>query len=777
MKKRHSLNTIPALFCFLSVFLAILSTLIPLHAKEDETSLSLPKMEQTSLMGKESDFFAKAIPQLHYLHTRIEDLDGKAIVESFMKALDYGKLYFVQKDKEIFMRFAPSMGTYIRMANNYPAFEIYSTYRTRILERIDWATKRLDGDFDFSTNKTFLIDRKDVDWPETDEAADALWEDYLTYQLLNEILSLKISDNDSEMGNDVSRFGTSVKQRKTDKKENAKQMTDDEILQEAKNVVKRRLQRMKKNVSEIEAEEVHEVFLTTIANQYDPHSTFMSSSTMETFSISMKNSLIGIGATLEDNDGICTIRELTPGAPAALSRKLSPGDKIIGVRQEKEKEFTDVIDMKLSKVVSKIRGKKGTKVYLQIRPVDGDPSERREVMLIRDEVKITQNLASARYFDLPQDDGSTIGIGVIELPSFYGSDSTAPCTQDVKELINKLKKLGIKGLILDLRTNGGGLLTEAVSLTGLFIPEGPVVQVNSSDGNLRILKDEDKKTSWDGPLMVLTSRMSASASEIVAGALQNYNRALVIGDPATHGKGTVQTIFDISNFYSLGLSNKQSAAVKITIQKFYLPNGDSTQLKGVVSDISFPSINPLLPIGESDLDHALPWDSIKPTDFKNIKLNKQTLVTPELIAKLKEKSDARQKDLEEFSFLKTNIDWFAERQNQKTFSLNLQERLKQRESDKKFKKDADDEMEKLAKEEYQSEEVLLDTVVEERNAEAEEKKEKEQAKAQTNNGASDEVKEDPAISGDTEDIDEKKPVLDIHLQESVRIMLDWLKSE
>ncbi len=766
MKKNGFFKLIVSSVCsFWVMFALIYAFIFSVHAKDTEKS-ALPEMQQTDSMTTESAFMAKALPQIHYLHTPISEIDGKKVVEDFMKSLDYNKMYFLQEDHDLYMRFGPSMQGYITMANNYPAFAIFDDYRKRVLDRIEWALKRLDGNFDFSADRDFLVDRKDVEWPKDKATADKLWEDYLEFQLLNELMSLKFSDKDSNMNDDTSIFGTTTKKKTSEKNEKVKEMTEDEMMTEAKNVVKRRLQRLKKSVMEIEAEDVHEVFLTTIANQYDPHSTFMSSRTMDDFNIQMKNSLIGIGALLEDVDGYCTIKELTPGAPAALSKKLFPGDKILGVREEKDKEYTDVIDMKLNKIVTKIRGKKGTKIYLQIRPADGDPSERREIVLVRDEVKVTQNLASAQYFELPQENGKKLPIGVINLPSFYGSE-TAGTTRDVKELILKLKKMGIKGLVLDLRTNGGGLLNEAVALTGLFIPQGPVVQVSSSDGNVRVLSDDDKKTVWDGPLIVLTSRWSASASEIVAGALQNYKRALVVGDATTHGKGTVQSIFEVSSFLTLNLFGKQSAAAKITIQKFYLPNGNSTQLKGVASDITLPSINPLLPIGESDLENPLPWDTIAATDFAKKDISKESVVNDELIKKLKLKSEERQSSLEEFTFLKRNIDWFAERQKQKSFSLNMDKRIKQKEEDKAVKKAADEETEKLAKNNFTSEEVLLDVAMQEKA-----EREAEEAGKQASAKSTDEEK-----SGEDEEESGKKPELDIHLRESLRVMLDWLAIE
>ena len=307
---------------------------------------------------------------------------------------------------------------------------------------------------------------------------------------------------------------------------------------------------------------------------------------------------------------------MLPGGPAEASRELEPNDIILKVAQS-EGEFVDVVDMKLTKIVDLIKGPKDTLVRLEIRPVK-DPASTKEVRIIRDRIKLTENLAKA-YVKQITVNGFKTNIGVIELPSFYGSSGKGPkATDDVEELIVKLKSYDIKGLILDLRKNGGGYLSEAVNLTGLFISRGPVVQVKNTDGKIRKKFDFNPKVSWNGPLFTLVSRYSASASEIVAGALRDHNRAIVIGDESTHGKGTVQSMIQMNLPFNL-LANRnpgKTSAAKITIQKYYLPSGNSTQINGVPSDISIPSINMSLPIGESDLENALVNDSIPAVNFR-----------------------------------------------------------------------------------------------------------------------------------------------------------------
>jgi len=382
----------------------------------------------------------------------------------------------------------------------------------------------------------------------------------------------------------------------------------------------------------------------------------------------------------------------------------------------------DVIDMRLSKIVKLIRGKKGTEVRLTVIPAASDPSERKLITLQRDVVKLTETLASAEIHDVPWGESMTVAIGVIELTSFYGpvtgKKEALSTTHDLEELILKLKDMNIQGLILDLRRNGGGFLNEAITTTGLFIPKGPVVQVKDATGRVRENWDRDPAIVYDGPLIVLVSRRSASASEIVAGALQNHRRALIVGDTATHGKGTVQKVFELdrSQFFNREANQSKFGATKITTQKFYLPNGESTQKEGVRSDIVIPSINDHLPIGESDLPNALIWDSIAPLnwdDFQDTFKKNGSLIEEELIESLRNDSLQRQDTLEEFSYLKRNIDWFKERQERKQISLNFEIRSQQKKEDTTFREEMETiKNDLLSMDEFPFRKVLLELSLE-----------------------------------------------------------------
>ena len=522
---------------------------------------------------------------------------------------------------------------------------------------------------------------------------------------------------------------------------------------------------MLKNLADIETDDVAEVFLTSLAGHYDPHSNYFSPETYEDFNIQMRLSLVGIGAVLAREDDQCVVKELVPGSPADLSRQIHVNDRIVAVKPGGSTEAIDIIGMKLRKIVDLIRGEKGTQVTLTIVPAGvTDGSVHKQITLERDVVKLNSARARAAIYEVPGPDGVISPIGVITLPSFYGlsgsdADDAAPeertsATQDVAELIKRLQAAGIKGLVLDLRHNGGGLLSEAINLTGLFVDKGPVVQVKSFTGEVQVDSDEDVPIRYTGPLAVLVSRFSASASEIVAGALQNYGRAIIVGDRSTHGKGSVQMIVEMRTASRmLARLPVKTGAAKLTIQKFYLPNGSSTQNRGVTPDIVLPSIDEYMPIGESDLPHALIWDEIPATVFDGHPLPQRVLVP------LRETSQARQAQLEEFAYLRKGIDRFRAKQGEKEISLNLEERRQEKTADDAFKKSMDAERERLAKTDFPFREVTLVAPPPKPPA----------AAKPANAGDSD--SDDDSLS--TED-DPGITKLDIPLRESLRVMADAL---
>ena len=734
--------------------------------------LNARDFEYTQAMKKETQTVVFLLENFHYSQKFINQTQAEELLEGFMEDLDYNHVFFLRKDRDEFInKHAARLERSLRRGELTAAYEIYEKYEQRVLDRITWVLTQLESEFDFSVEAEYVVDREELPWLISRGEADNLWVNRLKYEMLFDLLAYEEEKEEEEENGEEGKIDEIVE---IDEKEEAV-VEIDEVEEKgpgAVEIVQKRYERLRKNLLDLESVDVQEIFLTTLTQMFDPHSTFLSSDTLEDFSISMSLSLVGIGAILVQEEGYCTIRELIPGGPAELDGRMRPGDKIVFVAQEGE-EPVDVIDMKLRKIVKMIRGEKSTTVYLTVIPADAtDPSIREIIDIVRDEVKITASRADASVYQLPGVEES-LPVGVIQLPSFYGDlsinegDTPTSTTKDVEELIAKLEDEGIRGLILDLRRNGGGLLTEAIDLTGLFIKTGPVVQVRNNRGFIRRDWDRDEKIAYDGPLVVLVDRFSASASEIVAGALQYYDRALIVGDKSTHGKGTVQAVFEIDRLASPSFFNDQpTGAAKLTIQKFYLPNGKSTQNKGVISDIALPSINEFLPIGEADLDHAMPWDEIKPVNWtqRNNELSlKFNPIDEPLKQHLTTLSETRQNELEEFSWLNESIDFFKEKQELKSYSLNLEKRKSQKEADKVIRDTFEERQEELEKHYYPSEKVTL-AVVEEGTPMDE--LSIDNPEATPDNPNADKL---DALSDDSS--------LDIHLRESLRILSDWINAQ
>ena len=684
------------------------------------------EFKTTPVMRLETRTLVQMLEYFHYNKDAVTPSDYPQLISDYMTELDPQRLFFTVPDEQAYRRqYGPKVETDLAYLGNIDtAFEIYRAYELRVKARTSWLFEELKHDFDFTAKDSYTPDRSKSPFPATAAEADDLWRRRMKFEILQDLLAKKTPD-------------------------------------EAKATVRKRYERMLKNLNDIESGDVQEMFLSSLTRMYDPHSAYFSSDTLQDFSIQMKLSLVGIGAVLSiEDDGNCVVREVVPGGPAYRSGQIRVNDKIVAVQQEGA-ENIEVIGMKLRRIVDMIRGDKNSKVTLTILPHDApDATKTKQVVITRDIIKLNSARASASIYDVPAANNQSVPVGVIALNSFYGppedskeNDVKSTATQDVAELIGKLKQQGIKALVIDLRRNGGGLLSEAVDLTGLFIAQGPVVQVRDSLGHLTVDSDTNQAVAYDGPLAVLTSRFSASASEIFAGALQNYGRAVIIGDSSTHGKGTVQAVLEMKNYLPrLSQNVENTGAAKLTVQKFYLPNGSSTQKKGVTPDIALPSIDDFLPIGEADLPHALMWDEIKATPFEG-KALAQTFVKP-----LLEASKERQQSLGEFSHLKKNIDWFKERQEQKTISLNLEQRQALKLADDEFKKKMDEERDLLAKANFATHEVKLDSVL----------------KAESSG-----PKEAPATKddGDTDAPPdaETQSKLDVHLRETLRVVTDALR--
>lgn len=744
--------------------------------------------EESDELNSQTRWAVNTINARHYLRGSMQSLNGTEIVESFIETFDYGHMYFLRSEVDDFIfRFGDAMEEFLQKGNLYPAFEIYTAYQEKARQWTDWAHQRLEQDFNFSGDETFTPDRSEMDWPADETASIHLWERRLKYELLNELLSLASEEPDKDTALEESENPDVIKDPKDDAYDPSKiqRLLNDKdffakTLDAAREKIRRRYERNLSYTIDREAADVQESFINSMTQLFDPHSSFLSANTLEDFNTSVQNSFSGIGAVLQDVDGICTIKQILPGGPAEESGLLKDEDQILAVGQGKNGELEDVVDMQLRYIVQKIKGKKGTDVRLLIRPGSADPSVRKEILITRDEVKLTANLASAKLIQVPDGDDNFIPVGIIELPSFYGNigtgDTLTTTSDDVTELLKKLLAAGAQGIILDLRTNGGGLLNEAVRLAGLFIPQGPVVQVRGANGRIGVLSDRDSRIEWDGPLIVLTSRFSASASEIVAGALQDHDRALIVGNSSTHGKGTVQEVYhmnDVMNFSWLQPKMRyknRPVASKITIRQFYLPGGSSTQLKGVRSDITLPSVNEFLPIGESDLPHALPWDKVEPVDWKKdwqgLTLSESIPEHQELTleAILAQKSNERQESLPEFKVLKEQIEWRRKRHEEKAISLNLEQRITRKIKDREYIEQLDQTYEELTENVFGSEDYIL-KVAEEQDALSKKNLEANETESEiTESGAAEKEEEE-----------EERPNFDIYLRESARIMADWIR--
>lgn len=588
---------------------------------------------------------SKLLENSQFAHQQLDDKLAAQFLDRYLDTLDGNHMIFLQSDIASFDSALPALAYATReQGDNDLARVVFKRYLERLDQRKAFIAGLLKGgEFDFTADESFSYDRKDAAYPADDATAQALW----TQQIRSEYLQEKLAGKKSH-----EEIVKTLDRRNTRVVETMKKLSDAAVL---------------------------EIYLEALAQVYDPHSDYMGPEQMKSFEISMNLSLVGIGATLQSVDGYCKIMELVPGGPAFRSGQLKNGDRIVGVSQGKAKEFTDLIDLPLSQTVDMIRGKKGTTVNLEIIPATAaDESVRKIVSIVREEIKLEDQQAKANIIDVPAGD-STRRLGVIDLPAFYAGEGNAKAgptsaTADVARLITKLKKENITGLILDLRHNGGGSLQEAISLAGLFIPSGPVVQTRSMDGDVEVGKDKDGKVAYDGPLVVLTSRFSASASEIVAGALQDYGRALIVGDTSTFGKGTVQTIVPLERvMQSQGLiPHTNPGSLKVTISKFYRPSGKSTQLEGVKADLVIPSLSDFPEIGESDLKNPLPWDTIQSAPF-----TPSNRVTAS-IDTLRTRSGERIGKDPEFKVLQAEIDRFRKLRDDKSISLNEEKRLKEK---------------------------------------------------------------------------------------------------
>ena len=638
---------------------------------------------------------ANILADQQYRHRSIDDTVSVELFKEYIKTLDPAKLYFTKEDLREFSRHEKDLDDQLQRGDISFAFLIYDRLLKRMKEYQKFANIALDKGFDFTINEEFNYNRKKAKHPTTKEQKE-LWRkrlknDYLTLLLMDKVMK-------EELG------------KKSEKEKKKEKMTKLWQKKPAERIKKRIASSVKILESRKEIDKL-EFYLNSLCHVFDPHSSYMPPKTLEDFNISMSLSLVGIGAVLTSDDGYTKIVNLIEGGPASKGGELAAEDRIVAVAQGNG-EPVDIINMPLGDVVQLIRGKKGTVVNLSVlKGKNGLHGVPEKITIVRDIVKMADKSAKKEIKNITLPDGQKLKVGVIELPSFYidfdganaGKKNYKSSTRDVKAILESFTEEKVDGVILDLRRNGGGGLGESVRLTGLFFDKGAVVQIKGvKQSSASVKYDRDNKTYFGGPLIVMIDQMSASATEILAAAIQDYGRGVIVGGQHTHGKGTVQTIMNLNAIVKYYGVKSPSGALKLTNAKFYRINGDSTQIRGVTPDIIFPNYTDPMEIGEKYLDNALPWDSVDPVTYE--KLDKLVAVIPTL----RTKSEKRRAGSEKFIQLKKDIKKFDDIRKKKKVSLNKETRWSEYQTEKALLDKEKDMMEEADKKDSKKEDIYLD---------------------------------------------------------------------
>ncbi len=621
----------------LAALVAVLIGAVPLsvHGKTD-----------FNVVGRE---MAGMLQNSHYARIQFNaDLSAK-ILSDYLADLDSARLYFTQQDVDAFEK------KYGRRLHELlikgrcmePANEIYKVFSQRVTERVDFAKKLLkNSEFSFDSEKAVMRTRKDAEWPSSQQAAEEVWKMQIEEALLSEILR---RDSVKRMAQEQGKKNPLASEKGP----------EDKIAQ--------RYDRFQRSIGEADEEDVANYFLSAVAAAHDPHTDYMSTREMERFRSGMSNSLVGIGALLQaEDDGATKIMGIVVGGPADKQGELKLNDRIVGVDSVNKGEVVDIMYMKIDHVVEMIRGKVDTEVRLKVEPSGGAPGEVKFITIKRGRVELKDELASAEVIEMKGDTGNR-RIGWLQLPSFYMDfeDGDPSVSADVRKLLNRLNQEQVDGLVLDLRRNGGGSLEEVRRITGFFVGRGPVVQIKDTIGRIESKEALFREPIYKGPLLVVTDKSSASASEILAGALQDYNRAVIVGDSSTFGKGTVQQPMEIGRYFRFFEDNTRAGYLKTTIQKFYRVSGSSTQKLGVEPDIVLPSLTDALEIGEAYLKHPLDHDLIR--EAPNFKPRERDDL---FIPMLKERNEARVKKAQDFQYIVDDVDRTKQRIAANAISIN-----------------------------------------------------------------------------------------------------------
>lgn len=598
-----------------------------------------PVLEPLKQQGQAAQMSAQFLTRYSYRPVPLDDDLSAKIMDSYIKALDPDRTIFLQTDIDKFMADKGKIDDAIAQQNLQIPFSIFNTYERRVVDRMNYARGLLKQNFDFNAHEDFAVLRDKAPWPKSEAEADDLWRK----RVKSDWLRLKLGGKDDAAIRDT---------------------------------LDKRYENTLERAYKYKSEDVFQTFMDAYATSVDPHTDYFGAAASADFDISMKLSLVGIGAVLQERDDYTTIRELVPGGPAQLSGKLAVGDRIVGVGQGEKGPIKDVMGTRLDEVVQMIRGEKDSVVRLDILPAEaGAEGSHHIISLVRDKISLEKQAARKDILTV-KDGDATRKVGVITLPAFYedfearrkGDKDYKSASRDVAKLLLELKQEGVDSVLLDIRNNGGGSLSEAIDLTGLFIGNGPVVQQRGSDGKVAVQKADFKAPVWSGPLGVLINRGSASASEIFAAAIQDYGRGVIIGEQS-FGKGTVQTVVDLDEMANN--SKPKFGELKVTIAQFFRINGGTTQLRGVTPDISLPGLSDPSTFGETSYDNALPWTQIKAAKYSPE--GDVTAMLPELLSR----HDARVKNDPDYKSLLEDIADLKAQREKGTISLNEAERRKE----------------------------------------------------------------------------------------------------
>jgi carboxyl-terminal processing protease len=598
-------------------------------------------LSPTERQRRVSKLVSNVIERSHYRQSPINDPVSALVLDRFIEQLDGSRSYFLASDIAEFERFKYQLDDAVVAGQLEPVFAIFNRFQMRNRERVAHALELLKNEPDFTVEESFEFDRAKAPWAKTNTELNEIWRQ----RVKNDAVSLMLTD---------------------------KPWT------ETRDILQKRYERVLKRTEQVTSDDIFEVFMNSFAHVFDPHSSYFSPRNSEEYRIQMSLSYEGIGASLQLVDDYVTVLNILPGGPAAVNGVLNANDRIIAVGEGRKGKLVDVIGWRLDDVVQIIRGKVGTTVRLQVLPAGAAPgSSEKQIELVRNKVTLEAQAAQKEVRKIKRGD-EDLSVGVINVPSFYqdfeakssGEKDYRSTTRDVRKLIDELRKEGVTSLVMDLRGNGGGHLTEATALSGLFIPQGPIVQLRETGGRVEVLDDPEPNVAWDGPLVVLVDRFSASASEIFAAAIQDYGRGIVVGQQ-TYGKGSVQNLYPLDR-YALG-PDPGFGQLTVTIGKYYRVTGESTQHRGVQPDITMPTAISTEEVGESTRESALPWDRIRPVDF-----GRETQIG-QAVQTLEQAHEQRIAGDPDFRTLLAELDSFEKVRTQKKVSLNLKTRVAERE--------------------------------------------------------------------------------------------------